>query len=103
VIALVLVYGFLVTADSATITAGVIEAADPELRGMTMAVHAMIGFVGSTVGPILFGIVLDVGGGEESGFAWGLSFTVIAAILMLGPLFIYTLGRPRPSDETPGR
>ncbi len=95
VIALVLVYGFLVTADSATITAGVVEAANPELRGMTMAVHAMIGFVGSTLGPILFGVVLDLGGGGESRFAWGLSFTVIAAILMLGPLFIYTLGRDR--------
>jgi len=95
VIALVLVYGFLVTADSATITAGVVEAADPELRGMTMAVHAMIGFIGSTLGPILFGVVLDVGGGGDSRFAWGLSFSVIAAILMLGPLFIFTLGRDR--------
>lgn len=96
VIALVLVYGFLVTADSATITAGVVEAADPSLRGMTMAVHAMIGFVGSALGPILFGVVLDVGGGGDSGFAWGLAYTVIAAVLMLGPVFIYTLGRPRP-------
>jgi len=94
VIGLVLVYGFLVTADSATLTAGVMEAADPALRGMTMAVHAMIGFIGSTMGPILFGVVLDLGGGGDSRFAWGLSFTVIAAVLMLGPLFIYTLGRP---------
>ena len=93
VVALVLVYGFLVTADSATITAGVVEASDPDLRGMTMAVHAMIGFIGSTVGPILFGVVLDLGGGGKSQFAWGLSFTVIAALLMLGPLFVYTLGR----------
>lgn len=97
VIALVLLYGFLVVADSATITAGVVEAADPGLRGMTMAVHAMIGFVGSTLGPILFGVVLDLGGGGESRIAWGLSFTVIAAILMLGPLFIYTIGRNRPA------
>jgi MFS family permease len=95
VIALVLFYGFIVVADSATITAGVVEAADPGLRGMTMAVHAMIGFVGSTLGPILFGVVLDLAGGGESPIAWGLSFTVIAAILMLGPLFIYTIGRSR--------
>lgn len=100
VIALVLVYGFLVTADSATITAGVVEAADPGLRGMTMAVHAMIGFIGSALGPILFGVVLDIGGGAESGFAWGLSYSVIAAVLMLGPLFIYTLGRARSSRES---
>jgi MFS family permease len=103
VIALVLVYGFLVTADSATITAAVVEAADPELRGMTMAVHAMIGFIGSTLGPILFGVVLDLGGGGDSRFAWGLSFSVIAAILMLGPLFIYTLGRDRAVAESASR
>jgi MFS family permease len=99
VISLVLVYGFLVTADSATITAGVVEAADPALRGMTMAVHAMIGFIGSALGPILFGVVLDIGGGGESRFAWGLSYSVIAAVLMLGPLFIYTLGRAKLSRE----
>jgi len=62
-----------------------------------MAVHAMIGFIGSTMGPILFGITLDLGGGEKSQFAWGLSYTVIAVVLMLGPLFIYTLGRDRKS------
>ncbi len=95
VILLVLVYGFLVVADSATITSGVVEFADPELRGMTMAVHAMIGFIGSTLGPIIFGITLDLGGGGHSRFAWGLSYAVIAVILMLGPLFIYTLGHDR--------
>jgi len=98
VIALVLVYGFLVVADSATITSGVVEYADPALRGMTMAVHAMIGFIGSTMGPIIFGITLDLGGGGHSLAAWGLSYVVIAVILMTGPLFIYTLGRDRPSD-----
>jgi MFS family permease len=102
VIGLVLLYGFLVTADSATITAGVVEASDPGLRGMTMAVHAMIGFVGSTAGPILFGVMLDLGGGGESQLAWGLSFTVIAALLMLGPLFVYTLGRTRFGALPPG-
>jgi len=96
IIALVLIYGFLVVADSATITSGVVEFADPELRGMTMAVHAMIGFIGSTLGPIIFGITLDLGGGGHSLFAWGLSYAVIAAILMLGPVFIYTLGRDTP-------
>jgi uncharacterized membrane protein len=69
---------------------------------MTMAVHAMIGFVGSALGPIVFGVVLDIGGGGESGFAWGLSYSVIAAVLMLGPLFIYTLGRARSSRGADG-
>jgi MFS family permease len=93
VIALVILYGFLVVADSATITSGVVEAAHPELRGMTMAVHAMIGFVGSAMGPILFGIVLDLGGGGHDLVAWGLAYSVIAAMLMLGPVFIYAFGR----------
>ena len=99
VIVLIVFYGFTVAGDSATITAGVVEVADPSLRGATMAVHAMIGFVGSTLGPIVFGLVLDLGGGETNGLAWGLAFAVIAAILMTGPLFVYTLGRrPAPPD-----
>lgn len=93
VLLLILFYGFMVTADSATITAGVVQVADPTLRGATMAVHSMIGFIGSMLGPIIFGVVLDLGGGETSGMAWGLAFTVIAALLMLGPVFVYTLGR----------
>jgi MFS family permease len=95
VIALVVFYGFTVTGDSATITAGVVEVAEPSLRGATMAVHAMIGFIGSTLGPIIFGLVLDIGGGQTSDMAWGLAFAVMAVILMTGPLFVYTLGRTK--------
>ncbi len=88
-------YGVTVAGDSATLTAGVVELADPSLRGATMAVHAMIGFVGSTLGPIIFGLVLDIGGGETKTLAWGAAYTVIALILMAGPVFIYTMGRPK--------
>ncbi len=99
VLVMILFYGFMVTADSATITAGVVEVADPKMRGATMAVHSMIGFVGSMMGPLIFGAVLDVAGGETSGLAWGLAFAVIAALLMLGPVFIYTMGSGSRSDE----
>ncbi|MCG8546072.1 MAG: MFS transporter [Alphaproteobacteria bacterium] len=92
VIALVLLYGFMVSADSATITTGLVASAHPSLRGMTMAVHSMIGFMGATLGPLIFGAVLDIGGGEQSSIAWGFAFTAMGALLMLGPVFIYTMG-----------
>ena len=96
VIALMLLYGFLVSADSATITTGLVASADPSLRGMAMAVHSMIGFIGATLGPLIFGLVLDIGGGEQSNLAWGLSFTAMGVLLMFGPVFIYTMARAGP-------
>src|SRR3546814_20682141 len=54
VMSLLAVYGYTITADSATITAGAIAAAAPAYRGATMAAHSTIGFLGALVGPIAF-------------------------------------------------
>ena len=98
VIALVMVYGVTITADSSTITSGTLMAADPNYRGATMAVHSTVGFIGSAAGPIIFGVVLDLAGGETSNLAWGLAFTVMGLIVITGPIFVYFLGGER---ETP--
>lgn len=93
VLCLVALYGATVTADSATITAGVVQSADPRYRGATMAVHSLIGFIGSFIGPIIFGFVLDIAGGQSSTMAWGWAFTAMAVLVLLGPLAIKGLAR----------
>ncbi len=91
VLALALAHSITITADSATITAGVIKAAEPRYKGTTMAMHSVIGFIGAFLGPIVFGIVLDLAGGERSSTAWGLAFGSMAMVLMLGPLAVVKL------------
>ena len=90
-IIIVLVYGCFVTGESASITSGVIESAEKENRGATMAVHSSIGFIGSFLGPIGFGIVLNEFGGHNSSEAWFWAFSSTGIILLLGPLLFLLL------------
>src|SRR6185503_19752170 len=69
-------YGLMLT-DSAALTSGVVAAAPPELRGATMAVYSFIGFFGAILAPLVFGMVLDLAGGNQSRAAWGLAFASI--------------------------
>lgn len=95
-----LVYSFMTAADSASVTAGTIAAAEPRYQGVTMAAHSFIGFGGGFLAPILFGVVLDIAGGTSSIFAWGMSFATISLLTLFGPLAIrYFSGQgyvPRP-------
>lgn len=102
VVALAFLYGFTVIGDSATLTAGVVAAADPRYRGATMAVHSMIGFIGSFLGPLAFGAVLDGAGGETSGLAWGVAFASLGAVILIGPVLLTTMARRDRPKSGPG-
>ncbi|MFN4088152.1 MAG: MFS transporter [Alphaproteobacteria bacterium] len=93
-----LVYGMLLTAESAALTAGAIGNAAPGQRGATIAVHSMIGFAGGIFGPAIFGWVLDLMGGAAQPGAWIASFCVLAAVTLVGPALIL-MARPA---ELPG-
>ncbi len=88
---LVLVYGCFVTGDSASITTGLIESSVKENRGVTMAVHSSLGFIGSFLGPIGFGIVLNAFGGHNSSDAWFWAFSSTGFVLIIGPLILLFL------------
>ena len=90
-IVLVLVYGCFVTGDSASITTGAIESASEGNRGVTMAVHSSIGFIGSFLGPIGFGLVLNTFGGHNSSEAWFWAFASTGFVLLLGPILFLIL------------
>ena len=100
-VAVTMVYSFTVSGDSSAITAGAIEAAAPGQRGATMAVHSFIGFAGAFVGPLVFGVVLDLAGGRESLLAWGLAFASAGLAVAMGPVALAVLGR-RPASGAGG-
>lgn len=85
IIGFFIVYGISVTADSASITSGVVASAPRGYRGATMAVHSCIGFSGAFLGPLVFGAMLDVGASSTSIPPWGLAFLVTGGLVALGP------------------
>lgn len=86
IIGLFVLYGITVTADSASITSGVVAAAPKGYRGATMAVHSCIGFSGAFLGPLIFGVALDFGTSVPAVPSWGLAFIVTGLVVAMGPL-----------------
>ena len=90
VVLLMCLYSITVQADSAALTTGALTSAEPGRQGATLGLHALIGFVGASIGPLGVGLVLDLSGGGTSAFSWGLGFAVMGAGVLLGPLaFIF--------------
>jgi MFS family permease len=92
-VGLLLVYGFIVWLDSSSLTAGSAGTADPARRGATLAVHSTLGYAGGFVGPLIIGLILDLGGGM-SPLSWGLAFFAVG-VLMLVALLVFCVIRPR--------
>lgn len=78
-------YG-LMLGDSAALTAGAVASAHPDERGATMAAYSFLGFSSAMFAPLVFGVVLDVGGGNHSVVAWGLAFASIGIFGVLAPV-----------------
>ena len=72
--------------DSGALTSGVIAATPPQQRGATMAVYSLSGFTAAFLAPLVFGIVLDLAGGNRNVMAWGLAFASIGIFGALSPL-----------------
>ena len=78
-------YG-LMLGDSAALTAGVVASAHPDQRGATMATYSFLGFSSAFLAPLVFGVVLDLAGGNRSVVAWGLAFASIGVFGVLAPV-----------------
>ncbi len=74
--------------DSSALTAGMVLASDPALRGASMALHSMLGFGAGFVAPLAFGAVLDAAGGNASPGAWMLAYVSLGVLGVLAPLFL---------------
>jgi MFS family permease len=97
---IVIGYGLTVAGESASVTAGVVAEAEAGLRGVTMAVYSSIGFAGSFLGPLVFGVLLDKSGGGDTVGSWGLAFTVMGLVVATGPLMMLPLTRGAKTDES---
>lgn len=84
VIVVTSLYVLAVMADSAAMTAGLIEVSPPGARGTAMAVYSFVGFGGALLGPITFGALLDAGGGAAAPRAWLLAFSGVALVSLAG-------------------
>jgi MFS family permease len=84
----VIAHMLLMMSDSATLTAGMVAASDPHLRGATMALHSTLGFGAGFVAPLVFGAALDLGGGNQSIVAWGIAFVTLGAGGILAPALL---------------
>jgi MFS family permease len=94
-------YSLLVTADSASLTAGAVAAAKPGQTGATMALHSLLGFAAASLGPLAFGLVLDIGGDHAAG-AWFGGFAILGAGVACGPLVLTFLLGTRDDSESQG-
>jgi MFS family permease len=85
VVLILVAYSMLVMADSATLTAGLVAAAPPELRGSAMGLYSLAGFGGGMVGPVVFGAALDVAGGAGGSIAWTFGYAAIGSGCLAAP------------------
>jgi len=97
VIVTISLYVLAIMADSAALTAGLIEVSPPEARGTAMAAYSFFGFAGALAGPIVFGALLDAGGGAAVRRGWMLAFLGLAAVSVAGVVALTTRAA-QPSD-----
>lgn len=90
---LALAYGMSGYADTGTINTATVSAADPDVRGATMALHASVGFAGGILGSLAIGATLEAAGGKDSASAWTAAFLVMAGGSAFGLLVRWWAGR----------
>jgi MFS family permease len=89
-VALGLLYGVLVTAESAMVSTGIADVAEPAYLGRTMALQSSAGFAAGALGPAVFGATLDwaaaLGASPDSRWLW--AFGVLGVVALAGPLAV---------------
>ena len=83
-LAFAVVHMFFAGIDAGTMTAGVVNVADPAHRGATMALYSLVGFGTGFISPAVFGAVLDLAGGRGEPLAWGYAFASLGVVALLG-------------------
>lgn len=92
---LALAYGMTGYADTGAINTETVAAAEPDVRGATMALHASVGFGGGVLGSLAIGATLEASGGKDSADAWTAAFMVMAAGATFGFLIRWWAGRKK--------
>ncbi|MEY2777705.1 MAG: hypothetical protein RLY30_1803 [Pseudomonadota bacterium] len=69
-------HSILIMADSASLTAGLVSSVPSHVKGAAFGFYSLLGFGAGAVGPALFGLALDLAGGQQLPSAWALAFLV---------------------------
>ncbi len=80
VVALCVLYGWAIAADSAIYSTGITEVSTPSNLGSTMALQASLGLIGGIFGPILFGGILDLAPEAQR---WGFGFSSLGVVALV--------------------
>ena len=72
--------------DSGSLTTGTVINGEPHDRGVRLALHSMVGFLGGAIGGPVVGFVLDNFGGQASHLAWFMSFLCLGLGSLLSAL-----------------
>ncbi|MCH7652970.1 MAG: MFS transporter [Chloroflexi bacterium] len=91
IIAVTVVYGWAIAADSAIYSTAITEVAEQGHLGSTLAVHSFLGFLGGVIGPIIVGGILDV---APESIGWGLGFSFVGVLAIIAILGLMRLGDP---------
>jgi len=89
-VALGLLYGVLITSESAIVSTGIADAAEPAYLGRTMALQSTVGFTAGALSPWAVGLVLDWAPrwGASGGGKWIWGFGLLGVVALLGPLTV---------------
>ena len=99
IVAVAVIYGWAISADSAIYTTAIAEASKSAQLGSTMALQAFLGFSGGVVGPVVVGAVLDA-----TSESWVIGFSSIGLISMAAiPVLLRVRSfRPEPASGSGG-
>jgi MFS family permease len=92
-----LIYGFAVIAESPVYSSGLSELVSPNFLGTALALRSLIGFGVGAVAPTAFGLVLDLTNSGETQKAlgylpqWGWAFGMLGLAALIGPWAMWKL------------
>jgi MFS family permease len=97
VMAVGLVYGYVIVAESPVFSTALTELVAPAYLGTAMGLQSLVGYSLAMISPTVFGWTLDLFRGWQpapgvSG-EWGLGFATAGAGALAGPLFMHLLRR----------
>jgi len=100
IVAVGLVYGLVVVADSPSYSASLMELVPPRSLGGAFSLQMLFGWTVTAISPALFGATLDltrqVQGGNEM-IRWGIAYGVLAIPPLLGIAALWGWLRPAPA------
>jgi MFS family permease len=92
-VVLACLYNFSAIADSSTHSTVLAESVPPHMLGASYSLRSVLGFGAGAMSPTVFGATLDFFGGTGGVHAWGIAWTTLGAVAMLGPVATWILHR----------